>query len=115
MATWDFGGGCACGVEKVCDCGHNKQMNGSVARPEEKKSAIGVARDMVMKEDKVVKNYLDRATAKQRAMKATYEYTPDRTFDPDWLIRQAELHEMAAAKLREAADFLLEHKLTLTK
>lgn len=38
MATWDFGGGCACGVSKVCDCKHNKQSDGSVARPEEKKT-----------------------------------------------------------------------------
>lgn len=115
MATWDFGGGCACGVEKVCDCVNNKQMDGSVARPQEKKSAIGVARDMVMKEDMVVKNYLERATAKNRAMKATDEVTQDTTFDLEWLIQKAELHEMAAAKLREVADFLLEHKLTLTK
>ena len=20
MATWDFGGGCPCGVSKICDC-----------------------------------------------------------------------------------------------
>lgn len=27
MATWDFGGGCACGVSRWCDCGGWSQMD----------------------------------------------------------------------------------------
>jgi len=27
MATWDFGGGCPCGVCKVCDCGQYDKDN----------------------------------------------------------------------------------------
>ncbi len=29
MAKYDFGGGCACGLQKVCDCKHNSQRDGS--------------------------------------------------------------------------------------
>lgn len=34
MAKYDQGGGCACGLSKVCDCKSNTQMDGTRARDE---------------------------------------------------------------------------------
>ncbi len=32
MATWDFGGGCPCGVSRVCDCGTYDKDNNAVIK-----------------------------------------------------------------------------------
>lgn len=47
MATWDFGGGCPCGVSKVCDC---KLADAAFN---------GLAGSNWSKEKKVAKNYAE--------------------------------------------------------
>lgn len=41
MAQYDQGGGCACGLMKVCNCISNSQADGSKARPEPKPDCFG--------------------------------------------------------------------------
>lgn len=54
MATWDFGGGCACGVSKYCDCAHGKQRDGTTAIMARRQTNItthkGPKRQMVKKD-----------------------------------------------------------------
>jgi RecA/RadA recombinase len=37
MAKYDQGGGCSCGLYKVCECEINRQSNGEIARPTNKR------------------------------------------------------------------------------
>lgn len=37
MAKYDQGGGCACGLVRVCDCKANMQADGTRARPDDPK------------------------------------------------------------------------------